>query len=419
MIGLLRSNRRLGRRPDVDSVPSALVDAAQWNALFLSSDDALLEKLEQRLTTDGHSNGSGIWDSAVNSLSDGLCVTDSHGVITAANRAAAAIIDRVDNEPLIGSNLVNLLQALTDRLPSNGQPSNSQVRDDDDNESLAPRLLNVSQRLVCEIRRGTETSDGVLRVTRTLLDWNREADGFVWAIRDITQQKLVEEVREQFVHTATHELRTPLGSLKACAETLALSDDIDLEQQKMFCNLIHSEATRLARFVDELLDVSQMEGGGLQIARQEVDFERLIDEVVNQVLPQMEQKQQKFERIIPPKLPRLIGDKDKLSGTLVNLLANACKYTPPDGQVTLEIVWDRSGIDIHVQDTGYGISETDLPHVFDKFFRSEDSRIRHSVGTGIGLSFASEVARLHGGRLTVHSELNKGSRFTLWLPVRE
>ncbi len=407
MIGLLRSNRRSETGPDSESVPSSLIEAAQWNDLFLSGeDDPLLEKLEQRLASSHHSNGSGVWESAVNSLSDGLCVTDSRGIIRAANRAAEAIIDRRSDRPLIGGNLIDILQAI-----SSGQPS-----DTDSGEQQESRLLKVSQRMTCEFRRGSETSDGVLRVTRTLLDWNRDDAGFVWAIRDVTQQKMVEEVREQFVHTATHELRTPLGSLKACAETLAMADDIDIEQQKMFCNLIHSEATRLARFVDELLDVSQMEGGALQIVRQEVDFERLLDEVVPQVLPQMEQKQQTFERIVPPKLT---GDKDKLSGTLINLLANACKYTPRDGQVTLEVVWDRSDIEIHVQDTGYGISETDLPHVFDKFFRSEDSRIRHTIGTGIGLSFASEVARLHGGRLSVHSELDKGSRFTLWLPVRE
>ena len=410
MIGLLRSNRRSEPAADAFFFPSAQLEAAQWNALFLNgNDDSLLEKLEQRLVSDRHSNGSGVWDTAINSLSDGLCVTDSSGIVTAANRSAEAIIDRDSDRLFVGGNLIEMLQAIANDQPFSGE----------DSDQLALRLLTVSQRLVCEIRRGSETSDGVLRVTRTFLDWKREGDGFVWAIRDVTQQKLIEEVREQFVHTATHELRTPLGSLKACAETLAMADDIDIEQQKMFCNLIHSEATRLARFVDELLDVSQMEGGALQIARQEVDFERLIDEVVTQVLPQIEQKQQKFDRVIPPKLPKLTGDKDKLSGTLINLLANACKYTPREGQITLEVEWDRSGIEIHVQDTGYGISETDLPHVFDKFFRSEDSRIRHTIGTGIGLSFASEVARLHGGKLSVHSELDKGSRFTLWLPVRE
>jgi signal transduction histidine kinase len=407
VIGLLRSNRRSKSGSQPDTVQSVLPESTQWNTLFLNGEpDPLLEKLEQRLASDQYSNAGGVWDTAVNSLSDGLCVTDSRGIVTAANRSAEAILDRCTG-PLVGSNLINLLQTM----------ASDRSAIDDNTDHRASRLLVMSQRLVCEIRRGTETSDGVLRVTRTLLDWNRESDGFVWSIRDVTQQKLIEEVREQFVHTATHELRTPLGSLKACAETLAMTDDIDIEQQKMFCNLIHSEATRLARFVDELLDVSQMEGGALQIARQDVDFERLIEEVVTQVLPQMEQKQQHFERIIPPKLPKLTGDKDKLSGTLINLLANACKYTPRDGQITLEVEWDRSGIDIHVQDTGYGISEADLPRVFDKFFRSEDTRIRHTIGTGIGLSFASEVARLHGGRLSVHSELDKGSRFTLWLPV--
>lgn len=237
MIGLLRSNRRSDSGPDSDSVPSSLIEAAQWNALFLSGeDDSLLEKLEQRLAASHHSDGSGVWETAVNSLSDGLCVTDSRGIIKAANRAAEAIIDRRSDRSLIGGNLIEILQAI----------SHSQTSDNESGEQLESRLLGISQRLVCEFRRGTETADGVLRVTRTLLDWNREDAGFVWAIRDVTQQKLVEEVREQFVHTATHELRTPLGSLKACAETLAMADDIDIEQQKMFCNLIHTEKQLVA-----------------------------------------------------------------------------------------------------------------------------------------------------------------------------
>jgi len=221
---------------------------------------------------------------------------------------------------------------------------------------------------VAEISRSGEASDGVLRVARSPL-WSAEREacgGHVWSVRDVTQQKLADRMRDQFVNAATHELRTPMTNIKAFAEILAESDMADVEQQKEFCNTINDEVTRLARFVDDLLNLSR---------------------------------------------------KDKFTAALVNLLGNAAKYTPEGGRVQLHVEVSEDAMRIDVEDTGIGIAAEELPKVFEKFFRSSDSRVHEETGSGLGLSLANEIVRLHGGRLTVQSELNKGSTFSVNLPL--
>jgi two-component system phosphate regulon sensor histidine kinase PhoR len=238
----------------------------------------------------------------------------------------------------------------------------------------------------------------------------------LWLIRDITQQKLAEEARDRFLVTATHELRTPLANLKAYAETLSLVEEISLEDQKRFCNIINGEATRLARFVDDLLNISQMEAGAVRLARQEIDLARLLEEMLPQLRPLAEQKDITLDVRLPAKLPTLTVDKDKLSASLVNLIGNGIKYTPEKGSVVFSLEVDEDQVRFHVEDTGIGISPEDLPNMFRKFFRSADMRVQEVTGSGLGLAFTHEVARMHGGSLTVESELNKGSHFTMTIP---
>ncbi len=120
---------------------------------------------------------------------------------------------------------------------------------------------------------------------------------------------------------------------------------------------------------------------------------------------------------LPPKLSKLRVDKDKLAAALVNLLGNAIKYTPDGGSVTFRAVQKDGALQIEVEDTGFGIAAEELPKIYEKFFRSPDPRVREQTGTGLGLSLTQEVIRLHGGKLHVQSELNKGTRFTAVLPV--
>ena len=376
-----------------------------WNRLIKEVEGKATQNgLESRLgaALEGFRNRQ--TDQVFNSLPDGLAVTDAERRITFANHALQALLSRwTGGQPLRGKTLETFLGLQDEELR--------------DHPLVNPDLK--ARTIVAEIDRNQDGAPLVLRVARHPF---RGADGaagggHVWTVRDVTQQKLADQMRTQFVSAATHELRTPLSNIKAYAETLALSDLLDVERQKEFCNTINSEATRLGRFIDDLLSINSMEAGALSLARTETDIERMFRETVERAKPLMQQKQLEFHTQLPEKLPKLIVDKDKMIATLVNLLGNAAKYTPNGGRVALKVEIRDRNLVIAVEDTGIGIAADELPKVFEKFFRSADPRVKEQTGSGLGLALAYEVVRLHGGQLTVQSEMNKGSTFIVTLPI--
>jgi len=336
----------------------------------------------------------------LNNLPEGVAFVDRDQSVSFANAAFCTLLGcQVDQ--LRAAPLLECLERI--------QPLTPDVRQ---------QLEIESRPVVFEVARGAATGDGVLRVSRApLVTGQGEMLGQIWMLRDITQQRLADEARAEFVNSATHELRTPLTNIRAYAETLALNEIADLEKQREFLNIITSEAERLGRFVDELLNVSGMESGALMLHRQTVDLERLFAEVVDKVKALMEQKNLTFRVVVPAKLPGWKLDKDKTLAAIVNLLGNAAKYTPAGGSVTFEVGCAEKELRISVEDTGFGIAPEELPKIASKFFRSADQRVRDIPGSGLGLALVQEVARLQGGSLTVHSELNKGSKFTLLFPA--
>ena len=377
--------------------------AAGWNALLEKlREQRTLSTLESRLSLTLAPREEKRWEAIVNHLTDGIAVCDGELMITCANSSLAAMLGAGSPEKLVGRKILEL-------VAEKGAAEKAGVLE---------QLGRGSGKLTCDFLRGPDLAAGVWRLTRSPLHGEilREG-GTLWTLRDVTQQKLAEEARNQFVYTATHELRTPLANIKAYAETLALEDGIDEEKQKSFYNIINSEATRLGHFIDDLLNVSQMEAGSITIMRHETDIERLLGEVIEHVQPQIEQKKLEFQTQQPAKLPKLKVDKAKLAAALVNLLGNAIKYTPAEGHVKLVVEHEASQIHFHVEDSGIGIAAEELPRLCEKFFRSQDARVQEITGSGLGLAFTQEVARLHGGKLTARSELNKGSRFSLTLPL--
>ena len=377
--------------------------ARGWNSVIEHlQNQRTISTLESRFSELCVSSDDKRWNRIFHALHEGIAVCDRDEMIVMANNAFLALLGLNPDDQVIGQNIFVLLQKHFQEAATGLTKYAS--------ESSAP--------FVAELRRAKDIAEGVYRTSRTpLLGEQSEFSGTLWTFRDITQQKMAEETRNQFVFTATHELRTPLANIKAYAETLAFSDDIDVRDQKNFYNIISSEATRLSRFVDELLNVNQMESGAVTLTRGETDVERMLYEVIENLKPQMVQKELVFESHFAAKLPKLFLDKDKIVAALVNLLGNAVKYTPEKGNVRFVVEVDESMLSFHVEDTGIGISAEELPRITEKFFRSRDDRVQNIVGSGLGLAFSQEVARLHGGKITVKSELDKGSRFTMTLPL--
>jgi len=393
---------------ELREVPSIGAAALGWNRViqqrFSGQTDSLQQRIRHSLAQGRHSR----LDAVLNSIPDGLATTDEAGRLTYTNLPMSVLLGLKEvvsagDGAAAGGPVMNELLIKRWNLAESDAIFSSENRD---------------RTVVTELTREENGQRRIARIARHPICFvnGSKQEAHVWSMRDVTHQKLAEEMRDQFVDTATHELRTPLANIKAYAETLALTEMIDVEQQKQFLNTINSEATRLARFVDDLLSVSSMELGSLSLNKQVTDLTRMLNEVVAKVRPQIEEKQQTFEIVFPEKLPEPALDKDKIAGLLVNLLGNAVKYTPEGGRVTFRVNVSDQQIEMTVEDTGVGIAEDELPKVFDKFFRSQDPRVQEQTGTGLGLALAQEVVRLHGGQITVESEINKGSTFSVLLP---
>lgn len=386
--------------------------AMGWNRVVAQRlNDQPGEALRERIHDSLQRRHEGRIDAVLNSLPDGVATTDHEGKVSYANLPMMAILGLKQPASPTEEGGEVACPKMIDKLADAWKISEQDVL-------LAEE--NLDRPVVTELEREEDGRRSIVRVARYPTCGTNDAgnETHVWTIRDVTQQKLAEEMRDQFVDTATHELRTPLANIKAYAETLALADLIDVEQQKQFLNTINSEATRLARFVDDLLSVSSMEVGSLTLNKQVTDLHRMLGEVLTKVQPQMDEKQLSFESVIPEKLPEPTIDKDKVATVLVNLLGNAVKYTPSEGRVAFRISVVDERLEISVEDSGVGIAENELPRVFEKFFRSDDPRVQDQKGTGLGLALAQEVIRLHGGKITVESEIDKGSTFHVVLPIK-
>lgn len=389
-------------------VPSRNAVSHGWNAMVKEL-GAVEERpaLHDRLLGVVRTRRNDRHESAVDSLPDGIAETDIDGQITFINNAMAALLGESEKEKLLGMNIEEFLDV------------------DSQDEKLQVPLKELldektqARPMIAELKRTSNAGERVLRVGKFPIapKPNDPRAGQAWSVRDVTQQKMAERARDEFLDSATHELRTPLANIKAYAETLSLSEMSDIEQQKEFCNIINSEATRLARFIDELLDVSSIEAGSLHATMQRVEVDRLLEDVVAKVRPLMKQKEIELEIVFGEKLPELTLDKEKFSTCLVNLLGNAAKYTQMGGHVSFKAQVNQGQLYISVSDNGIGIAEDDLPKIFDKFFRSDDDRVHAEVGTGLGLAFVNEVAKLHDAKLSVESQVNEGTTFTLQMNI--
>lgn len=376
-----------------------------WNRLVdLLGKQQLDQRVERRLA-DAVGNVTGErFARALRSISDGMAISDRYGKFNYANPAWLSLSGGsvATSEELVG-------QTLTDLFAANGYRNWDEI---------VAELLEGTRPVVWELRLGETTVDGVLQLSRLPLEGRlHETEGFVWSLRNITQNTLAQEAHENFVAAASHELRTPLTNIKAYSESLLDMDEIPRTQQQEFFNVIHSEAERLGRLLNQLLDIQQLEAGSMTVHTAAFDVQRMLQEVQLHIQPLINEKHLKLTCRIAPDIKTLQADKEKVISCLLNLLGNAIKYTNDGGEISLIAEQLESAVSICVEDTGIGIAEDQLPHIFDRFYRCQDERVADIEGNGLGLPFAMEVARLHRGELRVESQLNVGSRFILRLPL--
>ncbi|MFC3040086.1 two-component system histidine kinase PnpS [Virgibacillus xinjiangensis] len=239
--------------------------------------------------------------------------------------------------------------------------------------------------------------------------------GAVLVLYDITELKKLEGMRKDFVANVSHELKTPITSIKGFAETLLDGGGDDAQVREEFLQIIYKESDRLQLLIDDLLRLSQLEKEGFQLAVAELDMHSLVGDILPPIKHKAEREGLEFSVEIEEDV-KLEADEEKVKQILINLLDNAFNYTPEQGEVWLRIAEEEEYVHIQVEDTGIGIAKEALPRIFERFYRVDKARSRNTGGTGLGLAIVKHIVEVHEGLINIKSELNEGTAIHVYLP---
>jgi two-component system phosphate regulon sensor histidine kinase PhoR len=259
----------------------------------------------------------------------------------------------------------------------------------------------------------------------SLRDADQKPLGYILVFHDITELKRLETVRSDFVANVSHELRTPLTAIRGYAETLLRSPPADPKEAENFLGIIYRHSERLGRLIDDLLALSDLESGKIQITRERLQPAELIARVLEIFGDQARKKDISLSKNISPGLPAILGDSDRLQQLLINLIDNAVKYTPAGGEVEVSASLASGAnhhpaiVEIAVADTGGGIPEKDLPRLTERFYRVDKARSRELGGTGLGLAIVKHIVQAHQGQLKIESRIQQGTTVRVFLPAED
>jgi len=243
-----------------------------------------------------------------------------------------------------------------------------------------------------------------------------DANGAVLVLHDITELRRLERVRRDFVANVSHEFKTPLTAIQGFAETLLSGALEDTANRRRFVEIIREHARRLAALTDDLLKLSRIEAGRLELEFRPISVQALVDGCVETTRLQAEAKGIRIHIDLQERLPAVRGDGAQLAEVLQNLLDNAVQYTPAGGKIEVKARANGREVIFTVADTGIGIPESDLERIFERFYRVDSGRSREAGGTGLGLAIARHIVDAHGGRISVESAIGQGSRFHFTVP---
>jgi signal transduction histidine kinase/HAMP domain-containing protein len=347
---------------------AALGESFNVMSADLAAAGASVESQRQRLAT------------TIESLGDGLVICDARDFVSAMNPRAGQLVSQ-----------------LRPGVPAHGASS-----------PLPP----IHEALSGEV---TIEHDGVsIAVTAARL---AGADGgSVWTLRDITERARLEQAKSDFVATASHELRSPLTSIKGFIELLQTTENQNLTARQLdFIQIALQSTDRLVDLVNDLLDVARIESGQFEIQPRSCDLRATVEEVAALMQPRVADKQQRLVVEIAEPRPAALADPARVRQIITNLLTNAHLYTGQHGTITLRLEGDARSTRIVVADSGRGMSPDDARRIFDRFYRGASDE-RRSPGTGLGLSIVKSLVDLHGGSIDVRSAIGQGTTFTISLP---
>jgi len=340
------------------------------------------------------------------SVADGVMVSNAAGEIILFNAAAERTLDLSRGEVLgrPSSEMAGLYGGGGERWAERMEAWMSDPSSHQEGEFLQERI-NVGEK--------------VISVHLSPVAHGDEFLGLVSVFRDITREVEVDRMKSEFVSTVSHELRTPMTSIKGYADLLLMGAAGALtDEQQRYIDIIKNNADRLSLLVNDLLDISRIEQGRVDLEIRDISLADIVDELMTALEVRFadEEKVLRVTVDIPPDLPTIQADAERLTQILMNIVLNAYLYTPNGGSVTISAARQEDGVQVDVADTGIGIPLEDQDRIFERFYRGEDPVVIATAGTGLGLSIVRHLIEMHNGRVWFESELDKGTTFSVFFP---
>ena len=322
-------------------------------------------------------------------LTDGVLMTDSEERIILANPAAERLFNFKETTT-IGHTLIETVH-------------------DYEIADLVKKCLSTNHEQTLQL----ESAGRFLRVIAVPIAPDRSLATLV-LFQDLTELRNLQTMRRELIGNISHDLRTPIAGIKAMVETLKDSALNDKEAAANFLTRIDDEVDRLTQMVTELTELSHIETGRAELRRTPTNINLLVEEVVAQMNPLAANRPVTIFTDLKINPPIIKVDRDRIRQTLINLVHNAIKFNKPGGKIIISTIYDTESITVSVSDSGTGISQEDLPHIFERFYKADKARSRG--GSGLGLAIAKHTIQAHGGTISVKSEEGKGSIFSFNLP---
>ena len=362
-------------------------NSMRWN---LKSAVGKLTKEEKKMTA------------IVNSLAEGLILVDSSNRVLHINPAAEYLLDISTDG--IDKDFTDIIQneALINIFKEN------------------QRQISLNKPIVSEVTLAHHDERLVLRIISSpFLDENGFTLGTVYLFDDITREKEIDQMKSDFISLVSHELRTPLTSIIGFVSFIldgkagAIND-----KQRNSLARVQRQSKRLAALINDLLDISRIESGRIQMKQEPIPLLEIATQRIEEIRPQADEKSIQLNLNTPESVPKIVGDEERMGQVFTNLIGNAIKFTPNNGEVSVKLKVDGNLLHVEVIDTGPGIPVEERQKVFDKFYQLSDIHTRQQGGSGLGLSITRSIVEAHGGTLWIDDgNRGKGSNFQFVLPL--
>lgn len=339
-------------------------------------------------------------DTIIEYMADGLIAATKEGQIIHINSKALEMLG-IDEEVCTAENFNQLFTSYDDQFKI---------------EKLLEKEEDWAGNKIIDIN-----NESILQASYApFMDQNGDIEGIIILLQDVTEHQKLESMRKEFVANVSHELKTPLTTIKSYTETLldGIIDDRDLSVN--FLRVVDSETERMARLVRDLLQLSGLDFQQSKWNKKAVDLRKIIEEIILKLDVSVKNKKQQVHlslNNLKENDTMIYADKDRIGQAILNLLGNSIKYTPEGGHIKIDICIREDKLILGIEDNGIGIPEKDLERIFERFYRVDKARARELGGTGLGLSIAKEIIEAHEGTIEIFSQEGKGTKTVIRLPI--